>query len=270
MSSHRHHSSSSIHVCSTAGCEASSSSWDEGLSMESLDTSIDTQETDKGKMEQMDDRTDTAPSQLTEPSRGAPQTATVPDPLPQNQDAVCITTSTTRGRCITATRDFPSRHQIIVEKPAISCVHWRQRRGKKTIGDEWDKLTPPAQKKLQNTFPKLCGIPGCTRLDEKGRRQLKKFIEEYAFWDSQSTRAHVYPLASHINHACSTHANAQQWTDSGHPNLITVTLVKDVKAGDELFINYNKGRMPFSCPFCGGRSGKPRTENKNTGDGSFG
>lgn len=31
----RHHSSSSIHVCSTAGCEASSSSWDEGLSMES-------------------------------------------------------------------------------------------------------------------------------------------------------------------------------------------------------------------------------------------
>ncbi|KAH7023156.1 hypothetical protein EDB80DRAFT_696732 [Ilyonectria destructans] len=201
----RHHSSSSIHVCSMAGCEASCSSWDEDLSMESLDTSIDTQKTDKDNIEHMDGRTGTAPSQITELSRGAPQTTTVPHPLPQNQDAVCITTSTARGRCITATQDFPSRHQIIVEKPAISCVHWRQRRGKKTIGDEWDKLTPTAQHKLQKTFPKLRGIPNFTYPDGKGRKQLKKFVEEYAFWDSQSTHAHVYPLASHINHACSTH-----------------------------------------------------------------
>lgn len=219
-------------------------------------------------MEHMDGRTGTAPSQMTELSQGAPQTPTVPHPLPQNQDAVCITNSTTRGRCIIATQDFPSRHQIIVEKPAISCVHWRQRRGKKTIGDEWDKLTPTAQHKLQETFHKLRNIPNFTYPDGKGRKQLEKFVEEYAFWDSQSTYAHIYALASHINHACSTHANAQQWTDSGHPNLITVTLVKDVKAGDELFINYNKGRMPFSCPFCGRGNAKPRADN--TDDGSFG
>ncbi|KAF7533448.1 hypothetical protein G7Z17_g13511 [Cylindrodendrum hubeiense] len=197
-----------------------------------------------------------------------PQIAIPAPSLPQNHDAIYITNSSNRGRCVHAIQNFPSRHKIIVEQPAISCVHWRQGKWMRTIGDEWEKRSVEARLRLQQTFKKLEDIPSDTRLTKQERKQLNKFVKEYAFWDSKGTNAHIYRLASHINHACARHANAEQWTDSAYPNYITVRLVKDVRADEEIFINYNKGHMPFGCPFCVPRSDKPRAENK--GNGSFG
>ncbi|KAH7170805.1 hypothetical protein EDB81DRAFT_180419 [Dactylonectria macrodidyma] len=230
MPSRRHTSSSSAHDCSIGGCEAGRSPQDEVSSMESLDASSDSYQIGQDKASS----------------------------LPRNKEATYISSHVNRGRCVHLNQDFPRGHCVIVEKPAISCVHWRQRQGRRTIGDMWDKLSHDARLELQQAFKKLEDIPINKKLNIGGRKLLEKFVEEYAFWDSKNTNAHVYAVASHINHACTTHANAQQWTDSDHPNCITVTLVRDMKAGEELFINYNKGRMRFGCAVGGSRCDEPR------------
>lgn len=149
--------------------------------------------------------------------------------------------------------DIPNNTKIIEEVPAISCVHWK---GKKTIAQEWLKLPVSEQQSLVNGLHRLKGLPvGALTLKPKEVKQLEAFIRDYGFLDPQKARAHIFPFTGHINHACARCANAQLWVDSAEPHSMTVTMVKDVKADDEIFIHYNRNDLAFGCALCS--SGAP-------------
>lgn len=81
---------------------------------------------------------------------------------------------------------------------------------------------------------------------------MERFVLEYGFANPQKTEGHVYAVGSHMNHACISCANAEQWTESGPPNRILVRLVKAVRGNDEVLINYNnKEGSSLSCAKCG-------------------
>ncbi|KAF4978092.1 hypothetical protein FZEAL_5482 [Fusarium zealandicum] len=187
--------------------------------------------------------------------------AVAPAPLPQNSNAVGVrATRTRRNLGVFANRDFPLGYKIIFERPAISCVHWSMRNGRKNIGDVWTESSEERRFYLCATFASLRNVPCERAISESHKRDLETFIEEYGFWDPPRRMAHVYALTSHINHACIRCANAQQWTDSERPNCITVTLVKPVQQGDEIFIHYNRRRMRFGCGVCGTRKNPDYSE----------
>jgi hypothetical protein len=171
-----------------------------------------------------------------------------------NWDAVSIRdTMTRRGRGIFATKDFSKGDKILVERPIITCAHRTPINRNRTVAEEWCALSQEDQLLLRANFRKLRLVPiGRDTLGWFWRKWLERFIVEYAFGNPQKSLAHIYVLASHMNHACSHCANAQQWTDSGYPHRIHVTLVEPVKAGDEVFINYNRRQGPsFGCALCG-------------------
>ncbi|KPM40944.1 hypothetical protein AK830_g5577 [Neonectria ditissima] len=184
--------------------------------------------------------------------------------LPQNWDAIYIRPSQTcKGYGVFATRALPPRYPIIIETPRISCIHWSQRGGTRTIGDEWEKLDPQARATLCHYFRTLKDLPAAAEPGSKNRKLLEKFVEEYAFWDTTRANCHIYDIASHINHACPSCANAEQYTEHNEPNKITVTLARGVREGEELFINYNKRRLRFGCGGCGSRRQRARIEREN-------
>ncbi|KAH0528115.1 hypothetical protein TsFJ059_003017 [Trichoderma semiorbis] len=83
------------------------------------------------------------------------------------------------------------------------------------------------------------------------------FVLEYAFSNPQRSRINIYPFASHINHACDKCANAQFWVQAEAPDRITVSLVRNVRKGQEIFINYNRpSGNTFGCAICGARDGE--------------
>lgn len=172
------------------------------------------------------------------------------DGLSKNCDILSIRhTGTKRAVGVFAQSDLPSGYIIISEPPALSCVHWKQ--GKRTVSEEWLKLSHKQRETLRMWFRKLQKVAhgGNDSFKSDDKKRLEKFISNYAFSDPQRDRAHIYALGSHINHACRTCANAQYWIDSTQPNRITVRTVKSVKAGDEIFICYNK-RVSYRCPLC--------------------
>lgn len=103
---------------------------------------------------------------------------------------------------------------------------------------------------LQDRFRKLRDIPVNEPLNGAQIRKLERFVDEYGFWEPQQTNAHIFMLASHINHACVSCANAEQWTDAECPHAISVKLTRPLKAGDEVFINYNRPGLSFKCSVC--------------------
>lgn len=172
------------------------------------------------------------------------------DGLSRNCDILSIRhTGTKRAVGVFAQSDLPSGYIIISEPPALSCVHWKQ--GKRTVSEEWLKLSHKQRETMRMWFRKLQKVAhgGNDSFKSDDKKRLEKFISNYGFSDPQRDRAHIYTLGSHINHACRTCANAQYWVDSTLPNRITVRTVKSVKAGDEIFICYNK-RVSYRCPLC--------------------
>lgn len=172
-----------------------------------------------------------------------------PPPL-KNHDILYVSeTHTDRKLGVFAGFDLPKGYKIIAENPALSCIQWRK--GKKTVSDEWLKMSHRQRENLQVWFRKLRKVPhgGNDTFKDSDKQKLERFISNYAFWDPQRERAHTYKLASLINHACRSCANAQYWVESAQPNEISIRLVKDVKSTDEIFICYNK-RVPYSCPLC--------------------
>lgn len=168
----------------------------------------------------------------------------------RNFDVVYIgDTGTARGLGVFASHNLSKGHKIIVEKPAISCIHFKQH---KTAAAEWQKLPVSKQQELVSRFRKLKGVPVGTRvpLDKKQIKRLESFIGDYGFSDPNRGRAHVFSLTSHINHACRSCANAQHWTDGIEGNHMTVKLIKDVSAGDEIFVHYNRTKLGFGCAVC--------------------
>lgn len=177
--------------------------------------------------------------------------SSVKGPAGLNWEVVTIAdTGTRRGLGVFCTRNCDKGQTIIVERPSISCIHWKQRWGRRTIAAEWTKLQPEVQTKLTNIFRRLKNVPTGKKLQPHEEKKLHRFIDEYAFWDPQRDKAHIYILGSHINHACVSCANAEQWTDSQWPNHINVKLVKPVEAGNEVFINYNRAGLSFKCAVC--------------------
>lgn len=176
----------------------------------------------------------------------------------RNWDIVEIQAAGSCGNGVFAKVDLEKGHKIIVERPILSCIHWMLRKGLRTVSKDWMKLSLEDQQQMTSYFTRLRDVPiGGKPLLPQHKKVLEKFIEEYGFWDPQRARAHVYLLVSHINHACISCANAEQWTDSSYPHRITVKLVKPVKAGKEIFINYNR-RTPFGCALCGPTSFRDR------------
>lgn len=192
--------------------------------------------------------TTSSSSSITRKHGSCPWTTIIFDPpLPRNEEAVSVRPTETRcGLGVFTHRALPARHRIILERPAISCIFWRQRKGRRTIGEEWERLKPERREELRCQFRLLADVPDI--LKSKDRRRLKRFVENYAFWDPQQSDAHVFYLASHINHACTACANAEQWISSEH--LIHVRIVKPLEAGAEVLINYNRSKLPFGCAVC--------------------
>ncbi|KAF7558877.1 hypothetical protein G7046_g5276 [Stylonectria norvegica] len=166
-----------------------------------------------------------------------------------------------RGQGVFANRNLQKGWRIIEENPAISCVHHK---GKKEIYDLWyGEMTEEQRQPLRETFRKLKRVdvlPGLRRW------RLEKFVGEYAFWDPRRDKAHIYALASQINHACKSCANAFPIIDSAEPNKITVRLVRALETNEEVFIHYHK-KVSFGCAVCGRR--KPRKDHPGPADSAI-
>jgi predicted RNA-binding Zn-ribbon protein involved in translation (DUF1610 family) len=121
------------------------------------------------------------------------------------------------------------------------------------------------REELTRTFAPLRNMPTRRNLNIIQKRRLRKFKRNYAFQDPMGTRALIYGLASHINHACPDCAQAIFLVEAKNPHEITVRLQKNVRADEEIFIHYGKSRLNFDCPLCD--TGKPiwkRWKRKNT------
>ncbi|TFB06063.1 hypothetical protein CCMA1212_001871 [Trichoderma ghanense] len=182
----------------------------------------------------------------------------------RNEYAVVIQdTNTRRGLGIFATSDLLPDHLILSEQPALS--FWMPRdvsmaSMRREFEAQWCELLVHEQEALRAEFPKLRPVPS-------GRRTLSlfqsiilyNFALEYSYSSPDGDFAHIYSLASRINHACRGCANAvrggMDWYD---PHRINITLVKPVKAGEEILIHYNtaEGRK-LACAVCGGMSDRP-------------
>lgn len=131
----------------------------------------------------------------------------------------------------------------------MSCVYWKERKGRRELEEAWDSLNAQARTALMERFPRLDfkhpDTPSPSRY-----QKLDNFIKEYAFCDGTKEMAHVYLLASMINHACAGCANAQVWVDPEEPHEISVRLVKPVDKGAEIFIHYNKAGLKLRCGMC--------------------
>ncbi|KAF4419520.1 hypothetical protein FACUT_11426 [Fusarium acutatum] len=75
-----------------------------------------------------------------------------------------------------------------------------------------------------------------------------KIKRDQAFKDPSGTSALIYSLASSIHHACPDCAQATFLVAKAYD--ITVTLVKDVRAGEEIFIDFGEARSHFVCYLC--------------------
>lgn len=159
-----------------------------------------------------------------------------------------------RRRGVFANRYFEKGENIIIERPVFSCGRQQTPKGEKwPIAEEWCKLPEATQLTLQKRFRKLRSVPiGKKKLGWYWQEKIRRFFFEYAFINPQQKEAHIYPVGSHMNHACTSCANAEQWTESGSPDRILVRLVKPVRANTEILINYNnKVGTTLGCAICG-------------------
>lgn len=117
--------------------------------------------------------------------------------------------------------------------------------------EEWKGLTPLYRAFLGEKFRRLRHISKGDTVSKRDEKRLRQFIRDYAFADPAHGRAHVYGLASHINHACTSCANAEVWVEPTEPNYITVRLMKPIAKDQEVYINYNRRNLKFNCALCG-------------------
>jgi hypothetical protein len=142
----------------------------------------------------------------------------------------------------------PSRTKIIDEAPLVSSIFWGQRHGKRDIAKVWEEaLNDISRDLIRARFQQLRDVPDLPTRKHKDRKKLERFVEQYAFWDTSRTKAHIYWWTSMINHACVTCANAEFWIT---PERAVVRLVKPLAADEELFIHYNRAGLAFGCAVC--------------------
>ncbi|EGR50981.1 uncharacterized protein TRIREDRAFT_105133 [Trichoderma reesei QM6a] len=176
--------------------------------------------------------------------------------------AVVQDTKTRRGYGLYATSDLLPDHLLLSEQPALS--FWMPRdvnmaNMRKEIEAQWCDLLIHEQEALREEFPKLRSVPS-------GRRALSlfqsimlfNFALEYSYSSPDGDFANIYSLASRINHACRGCANAVRRMDWYEPHRILITLIKPVKAGQEILIHYNTMEgSKLACAVCGSMSDRP-------------
>ncbi|KAL7927509.1 hypothetical protein ACQKWADRAFT_276977 [Trichoderma austrokoningii] len=181
---------------------------------------------------------------------------------PPKFDGVEIKDTYKRRRCgVFANRYLGRGELILAEHPLLSCGRQHTSKGEKwPVAGEWCKLPEDDQLELRNRFRKLRSIPiGTARLGWYWQRKIKDFFIEYAFSNPQRNKGHVYAVGSHINHACMSCANVEQWTESAFPHRILVRVVRPVRPNEEVLIYYNSRRgASLTCPNCGSKGLRDR------------
>lgn len=183
-------------------------------------------------------------------------------PYMSNSLAVRIKhTRTSRGLGVFTTHSFPAGHRILGEGTIFSCVHPEQvetPEWERSVVDRWRFLAVLDQSWFKEHFPHIQYMPlGTLELTEHEANKFLCFVSEYAFGNPQRNRMNIYPFASHINHACDKCANAQFWIQAEKPDRITVRLIRNVRKGQEIFINYHRpSGNTFGCAVCGARDGE--------------
>ncbi|KAK4078554.1 uncharacterized protein Triagg1_2885 [Trichoderma aggressivum f. europaeum] len=206
-----------------------------------------------------------APPEGSEPPNSATGTMPKDDvylPYMSNSLALKIKpTGSSRGDGVFTIRHFPAGHRIIYKGPVFTCVHPTRRDAtswKMAVIQRWRLNSVREQTRIKSHFPKIRYMPSGT-LEPTALEAMDFlcFILEYAFSNPGCSRANIYRLASHINHACRKCANAEISIGPGTPNLITVRLVRKVKKGQEIFINYDRpSGNAYGCAVCGIRDGE--------------
>ncbi|PKK44782.1 hypothetical protein CI102_9376, partial [Trichoderma harzianum] len=183
-------------------------------------------------------------------------------PYMSNSLAVKIKhTRTSRGLGVFTTQSFPAGHRILREGAIFSCLHPAQAEEtewRRSVVDRWRWLAVLDQSWFKDHFPHIQYMPlGTLELTPHEATKFLCFLLEYAFSNPQRNRINIYPFASHINHACDKCANAQFWIQAEAPVRITVRLLRNVRKGQEIFINYNRpSGNTFGCAVCGARDGE--------------
>ncbi|KAH7328897.1 hypothetical protein B0I35DRAFT_418688 [Stachybotrys elegans] len=163
-------------------------------------------------------------------------------------------TRSRRGQGVYTKRRLEAKRVVIEEAPAIWCIFWKERWGKRDIVSVWeDEFSDAQRNKARHRFKRLKDLPD--RLDKKQKKQIMRFVKDYAFWGGAKDKAFIYSLGSHINHACADCANATVTIESEVPNIMGVRLRQILEPGQEIFIHYGRSKLPFGCAVCSkGRS----------------
>ncbi|KAL7960044.1 hypothetical protein V8C34DRAFT_95244 [Trichoderma compactum] len=170
-------------------------------------------------------------------------------------------TRSSRGNGVFTIRSFPAKHRIIYEGPIFTCNHPTQTDAtswKMSVVNRWRFLSMIDQRWLKSHFSRIGYMPmGTLPPTAFEAMDFLCFVLEYAFSNPGYSRVNIYRLASHINHACQTCANAEVYIEPATPETITVRLVRNVKKGQEILINYNRpSGNAFGCAVCGIRDGE--------------
>lgn len=183
---------------------------------------------------------------ITDTAAAPKSTATAVEEPPrerENFDAVVIDDNTTlRRRGVYALHNMPANHRIVYETPQLSCDTpcWYRPGRDHRVALAWISLSRETSVSLQEQFITARGLTKHDRrikgLTKDQRLQLEAFVMDYAFADVSGSRRYVYRIASHFRHACGRCANAKFWIDPNDPNQISVTLLRPVNQGEELYI----------------------------------
>ncbi|KAK7226348.1 hypothetical protein V2G26_014351 [Clonostachys chloroleuca] len=157
-------------------------------------------------------------------------------------------TGTIRGLGVFAKANVSQGHRVIFERPVMSCAA-------ATLTDaslyyEWTKIGVEGQNRLKRLFWKLRLLPSSENPGFYTMRRLKSFVREHAYLQkSDPKKANIYKWCSYLNHACGKCANADYTVDS-FSGAISVTTTRPVQAGEEVIVNYNRGKQNLHCTAC--------------------
>ncbi|CAJ0545801.1 Ff.00g092740.m01.CDS01 [Fusarium sp. VM40] len=167
-------------------------------------------------------------------------------------------TGTERGRGVFAQRNL-ARNRIIIDEELPILTSDRN-----SLRADWNLTSLKTRREVASLFSRLANIPTDRALvaDEPSEMIIENFRRDYAFPDPAGSRSLIYPVASHLNHACTDCANAEWFVDEEEPHRITVQATKRVRANKEIFINYRDdwGNLPFICSECAKKRAKENAE----------
>lgn len=116
---------------------------------------------------------------------------------------------------------------------------------------DWLQLTQLQKTVIASSNPRLKRLPCAdgASLGSRNRHRLSSYISTHGFRRPLGHDAHIYRIASNINHACRTCANCE-WSIQG--TEMHITTLQAIGQNEQLFIRYTADdNLPFSCALCG-------------------